>query len=77
MTMQRNWREWLSNHLYDYWLEKGHYRRLRFMSGDHQTPEYRIAEDARVATDLPIDLVLGLLSSFLTAITFIGTPIQQ
>jgi putative ATP-binding cassette transporter len=65
--MQRNWREWLSNHLYDYWLEKGHHRRLRFMSGDHQTPEYRIAEDTRVATDLPIDLVLGLLSSFLIA----------
>lgn len=72
MTMQRNWREWLSNHLYDYWLENGHYRRLRFMLGDHQTPEYRIAEDARIATDLPIDLVLGLLSSFLTAVTFIG-----
>ena len=72
MTMQRKWREWLSNHLYDYWLENGHYRRLRFMLGEHQTPEYRIAEDARVATDLPIDLVLGLLSSFLTAITFIG-----
>jgi vitamin B12/bleomycin/antimicrobial peptide transport system ATP-binding/permease protein len=40
--------------------------------GEHQTPEYRIAEDARVATDLPIDLSLGLLSSFLSAITFIG-----
>ena len=62
-TMQRKWREWLSNHLYDYWLENGHYRRLRFMLEDHQTPEYRIAEDARVrATDLPIDLMLGLLS---------------
>ncbi|HEX5846149.1 MAG TPA: SbmA/BacA-like family transporter [Rhodoplanes sp.] len=72
MTMQRKWREWLSNHLYDYWLENGHYRRLRFMLGDHQAPEYRIAEDARIATDLPIDLVLGLLASFLTAITFIG-----
>jgi vitamin B12/bleomycin/antimicrobial peptide transport system ATP-binding/permease protein len=72
MTMQRKWREWLSNHLYDYWLENGHYRRLRFMLGEHQAPEYRIAEDARVATDLPIDLTLGLISSLLTAITFIG-----
>ena len=72
MTMQRTWREWLSNHLYDYWLENDRYIRLRFMPGDHQTPEFRIAEDARVATDLPIDLALGLLSSFLTAITFIG-----
>jgi putative ATP-binding cassette transporter len=72
MTMQRTWREWLSNHLYDYWLENDHHVRLRFMAGDHQAPEFRIAEDARVATDLPIDLVLGLFGSFLTAITFIG-----
>ena len=72
MTMQRDWREWQSDHLYDYWLESGHSRELRFMMGEHQTPEYRIAEDARVATDLPIDLVLGLLSSLLTAILFIG-----
>src|SRR5450756_1843825 len=72
MTMQRTWRAWLSNHLYDYWLENDRYVRLRFMAGDHQMPEYRIAEDARVATDLPIDLVLGLFSALLTAITFIG-----
>ncbi|MCW0182643.1 MAG: hypothetical protein OJI70_12785, partial [Zavarzinia sp.] len=72
MTTQRRWRAWLSNHLYDYWLEHDRHRRLRFMNGDHQGPEYRIAEDARVATDLPIDLVLGLFSSCLTAITFIG-----
>ena len=44
----------------------------QFMSGEHQNPEYRIAEDARIATDLPIDLTLGLLSSSLTAIIFIG-----
>ena len=72
MTMQRRWREWLSSHLYDYWLQNDRYRRLNFMLGEHQTPEYRIAEDARVATDLPIDLTLGLFSSVLTAIIFIG-----
>jgi putative ATP-binding cassette transporter len=72
MTLQRKWREWLSRGLYSYWLEKDRYVRLRFMAGEHQAPEYRIAEDARVATDLPVDLVLGLLSSLLTGITFIG-----
>jgi putative ATP-binding cassette transporter len=72
MTLQRKWREWLSNHLYDNWLGKGHVVRLRFMPGEHQAPEYRIAEDARVATDLPVDLLLGLLSSILIAVTFIG-----
>lgn len=72
MTTQRRWRDWLSSHLYDFWLGGGRYRRLRFMLGEHQTPEYRIAEDAKVATDVPVDLVVGLLSSVLNAITFIG-----
>lgn len=72
MTTQREWRRWLSNFLYDYWIHEGRHTQLRFMSGEHQTPEYRIAEDARVATELPVDLVLGLLSSMLTAIVFIG-----
>jgi len=72
MTAQRKWREWLSKHLIDYWLTNGRYRRLKFMRGEHRNPEYRIAEDARVATDSPIDLALGLLTSLLTAITFVG-----
>jgi vitamin B12/bleomycin/antimicrobial peptide transport system ATP-binding/permease protein len=72
MTTQITWREWLSNHLYDYWLKDDHYVRLKFTASDHQTPEYRIAEDARIATDLPVDLVLGLFQSLLNAITFIG-----
>jgi putative ATP-binding cassette transporter len=72
MTLQRTWREWLSNHLYDLWLKDGRLAGLRFTSADHQAPEYRIAEDARIATDLPVDLVLGLLQSLLNAVTFIG-----
>jgi vitamin B12/bleomycin/antimicrobial peptide transport system ATP-binding/permease protein len=34
-------------------------------------PEYRIAEDVRIATDAPIDFALGLVSSLLTAVIFI------
>ena len=37
-----------------------------------QAPEFRIAEDARIATDLPVDLALGLFQSLLNAVTFIG-----
>jgi putative ATP-binding cassette transporter len=72
MTMQRTWRAWLSNHLYDYWLKDDRYVRLRFVAGDYDSPEFRIAEDARIATDLPVDLVLGLFQSLLNAVTFIG-----
>lgn len=72
MTLEREWRRWLSRQLYDYWLSDGSYRALGFMAGDHQTPEYRIADDARVATDLPVDLMLGFLSSLMTAGAFIS-----
>jgi vitamin B12/bleomycin/antimicrobial peptide transport system ATP-binding/permease protein len=71
MTMQRKWRQWLSKYLFDYWLGDGQSRRL-IMSKEAQTPEYRIAEDARIATEAPVDLVLGLFTSFITAATFIG-----
>ncbi len=71
MTLQRNWRQWLSDHLYDYWLNNDRYIRLNFAVVEHQAPEFRIAEDARVATDLPVDLLLGLFSSVLTFFTFI------
>lgn len=65
-------RAWLNNHLYRYWLEKDHYVRLRFRRGTIKLRSIGSPRDARVATDLPIDLVVGLFSSFLTAITFIG-----
>lgn len=72
MTLQRTWRAWLSDELYRYWLERDRFVRLNFVAGDYQAPEYRIAEDGRLATDLPVDLILGLVASLLTATTFIG-----
>ena len=71
MTFQRRWRGWLTRHLVGLWLENGNYRRLEAGSDEPQLAEYRIAEDARIATDAPIDLVTGLLSSVLTAATFV------
>ncbi|MBA3237368.1 MAG: hypothetical protein H0T62_03340 [Parachlamydiaceae bacterium] len=67
MTLQRKWRQWLSKYLIHYWLKNDYYCRLRVTNA-----EYRIAEDARVATDLPIDLILGFLSSVLTGLAFVS-----
>lgn len=72
MAAQRNWRKWLSNHLLSYWIKDDHYVKLPEMKNHPRNAEFRIAEDIRVATDLPFELMLGLLSSLLTAITFIG-----
>jgi len=71
MTFQRSWRAWVSRHLIAAWLGDERYRRLDQSSGEHQNAEYRIAEDARLATDAPIDFVVGLLAALLTAGTFI------
>lgn len=72
MTTQRKWRRYLTRHLIDDWLANGRYRRLGHLDGTDapQNAEYRIAEDARIATDAPVDLVLSLLTSILTVIIF-------
>jgi len=72
MKAQRNWREWLSRQLIERWLSNGGYRQMALRLDGDLNPEYRIAEDARVATDAPIDFGIGLLSSLLTVLTFIG-----
>ena len=71
MTMQRTWRQWLTTHIIETWLTQFRYRRLKFVSGEYQNAEYRISFDARIATDAPVDLAFGLLTSALTALVFI------
>nr|WP_035713043.1 MULTISPECIES: SbmA/BacA-like family transporter [unclassified Bradyrhizobium] len=71
MTVQRRWREWLTGKVIDYWVENDRYARLAFVQSERQIPEYRIAEDVRIATDAPIDLALGLVSALLSAVIFI------
>src|SRR4051812_31980663 len=71
MWLQRNWRAWLTNSVVSRWLTSGRYYQLNLVSGDHQNPEYRIAEDLRIATDSPVDFASGVVSAFLSASTFI------
>lgn len=72
MTTQRRWRGWLTNHIVNRWLENGRYFHLNLVKGEHDNPEYRMAEDMRIATESPIDFAAGLLSAFLSAATFIA-----
>ncbi|OCK60336.1 ABC transporter ATP-binding protein/permease [Bradyrhizobium sp. LMTR 3] len=71
MGIQRRWRAWLTNAVISRWLANGRYYQLNLVGGDHQNPEYRIAEDLRIATDSPVDFVAGVTSAFLSATTFI------
>src|SRR5271165_2326483 len=71
MTTQRRWRYWLTHHLLDRWLKHGRYYQLNLVTGDHKNPEYRIADDVRLATEAPVDFAIGVTTAFLSAATFI------
>jgi vitamin B12/bleomycin/antimicrobial peptide transport system ATP-binding/permease protein len=71
MTTQRRWREWLNNHLVDRWLKNGRYYQLNLAKGAPRNPEYRVADDVRIATESPVDFVTGMITAVLSAATFI------
>src|SRR5215831_9799641 len=71
MKIQRRWRAWLTSSVLDRWLANGRYYQLNLVDGDHNNPEYRIAEDLRIATDSPVDFIAGVSSALLSAATFI------
>jgi putative ATP-binding cassette transporter len=56
MTTQRKWRAWLTRHLIDRWLANDRFLQLHFQKSEDRNPEYRIAEDVRVATDAPVSI---------------------
>ena len=72
LTSQRAWRAWLTDYQIDRWLRNGRYYQLNFIHGEHQNPEFRIADDTRIATESPIDFAFGVTTAVLTAITFTG-----
>ncbi len=71
MTTQRKWREWLTTNILNNWLSQERYRRLESVTGEYQNAEYRVAVDTRTATDAPVDLALGFVTSALTALVFV------
>jgi len=70
MTTQRSWREALTRHVAERWMENERFRHLTLKGTEN--PEYRIAVDIRISTDAPVDLALAFLSSILTALAFFG-----
>ena len=71
MTMQRSWRAVVNDDLVRRWLANSRFYRLELVGGDHANPEQRINDDLRIATDMPVDFVTGLVTSLLSAASFI------
>jgi vitamin B12/bleomycin/antimicrobial peptide transport system ATP-binding/permease protein len=63
-------RRWVTTLIYTHWLDSHAYLRLDRTSKGAQTPEFRIADDVRLALDQLADLAVGFFTSLLLAITF-------
>ena len=70
MLAQRSWRAKLTRDVMRAWLSNDHFRQLDPLRGGNENPEFRIAEDVRVATEAPVDLGMALFISAVTATTF-------
>ncbi|MFJ5368493.1 ABC transporter ATP-binding protein/permease [Bosea sp. CER48] len=70
MLLQTRWRENLTRRLAGWWIADQRYYRLGFLTKKQAAPEYRIAEDVRLAVEPLVELAIGLISAFVTAATF-------
>ena len=72
MRLQVSWRRWLTHRLVTRWVEQQRFYRLSISAPDLDAPEFRIAEDGRLATEPVIDFASGILNAVLTAVVFFG-----
>ena len=70
--IQLRWREWLTGYLLEGWLRDGRQYQLELLESEADNPDQRIAEDVRIATDLAVEFVTGLLNSLLMFVAFVG-----
>ncbi|MDB5798886.1 MAG: ABC-type transport system, permease and ATPase component [Paucimonas sp.] len=70
-ALEIDWRAWMTGKYMDQWLAGQMYYRLE-QSGGADNPDQRIAEDLKFLTHGTLTLSLGLLSSVVTLVSFIG-----
>ncbi|HJQ55734.1 MAG TPA: SbmA/BacA-like family transporter, partial [Vineibacter sp.] len=72
MHLQISWRQWLTRSLIARWVDSGRHYQLNFMGGDHDNPDQRIADDVRMATELAVEFMVGIIDNLLLLVTFVG-----
>ena len=70
MMFYVSWRAWVTRHLAGWWIADQRYYRLALIAPEHQAPEYRIAEDTKLAIEPLVEFAIGLVSALVTAVTF-------
>ncbi len=71
MTLQVRWRQWLVERLIGQWLADQKFYHLNATGREPANPEYRISDDTRWATEIMVDLGIGLLTAVVGGIAFI------
>lgn len=72
MTLQVRWRAWITGQLTARWLGEQRYYRLAITDEGNINPEYRLAEDTRLASEPVVEFVIGFINALLAAATFVG-----
>jgi vitamin B12/bleomycin/antimicrobial peptide transport system ATP-binding/permease protein len=72
MTLQVRWRGRVTERLLERWLSDQRYYKLSISDGYATSPESRITDDVRLATEPVVDCAVGLINSMWGAITFVG-----
>ena len=72
MTLQVRWREWITGTLTARWLSEQRFYRLAITDEAQINPEYRLAEDVRLASEPVVEFVIGFINALLAAITFVS-----
>jgi putative ATP-binding cassette transporter len=70
MLLQTRWRENLTRRVAGWWIADQRYYRMQFTAKEQSAPEYRIAEDVRLAIEPLVEFAIGLISAAVTAATF-------
>lgn len=72
MTLQVKWRQWLTGEMLARWLSEQRYYRLAVTDEEQINPEYRIADDLRLASEPVVEFAVGFINALLAAVTFVG-----
>jgi vitamin B12/bleomycin/antimicrobial peptide transport system ATP-binding/permease protein len=72
MTLQLRWRAWLTGEFTARWLGQQRFYRLAITDEVQINPEYRLAEDVRLASEPVVEFVIGFINALLSAVTFVS-----
>jgi vitamin B12/bleomycin/antimicrobial peptide transport system ATP-binding/permease protein len=72
MTLQVKWRQWLTGEILSHWLSEQRYYRLAVTDESQINPEFRIADDMRLASDPIVEFAIGFINALFSAVAFVS-----